>query len=220
MIEAENIIRQDSDWITIAFLIILVVLVVQKKLFGNRQLHTSIFFFKKNKLVSYFNKEKNTFFNLYQLLSFVIQLISLSLLFYFITPIFNVNTKTNDLDLCIKIAFGIGFYFLIRFLIGNIFSVIFNLEKLHKKIFFEKINYFNNLILWILPLLVLTSYSKYFENILLKITLIIFVVLIVIRYVLLIVNNKKLVFNNLFYFILYLCVLEIVPLVIILKLTI
>ena len=143
MIEAENIIRQNNDWITIAFLIILIVLVVQKKIFGNRQLHTSIFFFKKNKLVGYFNKEKNTFFNLYQVLSFVVQLITLSLLFYFITSVFNINTKTNDLDLFIKIAFEIGIYFLIRFLIGSIFSVIFNLEKLHKKISFEKINYFN-----------------------------------------------------------------------------
>ena len=220
MITAENIIRQDNDWITMAFLIILVVLAVQKRLFGNRLLHTSIFFFKKNKLVSYFNKEKRTFFNLYQVLSFVVELISLSLLFYFITFIFNVDVGTNGIDLFLKIAFGIGFYFLIRFLIGNIFSVIFNLEKLYKKISFEKMNYFNNLILWILPLLVLTAYSKYFENISFKITLIVFVILVLIRYVVLIINNKKLVFNNLFYFILYLCVLEIAPLVIILKLTI
>ena len=49
MITAENIIRQDNDWITIAFFIILVVLAVQKTLFGNRQMHTSTFFFKKNK---------------------------------------------------------------------------------------------------------------------------------------------------------------------------
>ena len=220
MITAENIIRQDNDWITMAFLIILVVLAVQKRLFGNRQLHTSIFFFKKNKLVGYFNKEKNTFFNPYQVLSFVVQLITLSLLFYFITPVFNVNSAANGIDLFLKIAFGVGFYFFIRFLIGNIFSVIFNLEKLHKKVSFEKINYFNNLIFWILPFLVLTSYSKYFETILLKITLIIFIILLIIRYVVLIINNKKLVFNNLFYFILYLCVLEIAPLVIILKLTI
>ena len=39
------------------------------------------------KLISY--NEKNTFFNLYQILSFVVQLITLSLLFYFITPVFN-----------------------------------------------------------------------------------------------------------------------------------
>jgi len=220
MIAAENIIRQDNDWITIAFFIILVVLAVQKNLFGNRQLYTSIFFFKKNKLVSYFNKEKNTFFNLYQVLSFIVQLISLSLLFYFITPIFNVKATNNDIDLFLKIAFGVGFYFLIRFIIGNVFSAILNLEKLHKKVSFEKINYLNNLTLWVLPLLVLTSYSNIFENILLKITLIVFVILVLIRYAVLIINNKKLVFNNLFYFILYLCVLEIAPLVIILKLTI
>jgi len=220
MIEAENIIRQDSDWITITFVTILVVLAFQKKIFGNRLLHTSIFFFKKNKLISYLSKEKNIFFNLYQVLSFIVQLLSLSLFIYFITPLLNIETTNNNLELYLKITFGVGFYYLIRFLIGSIFSAIFNLEKLHKKISYEKINYFNNLILWILPLLVLTCYYKYLGDLFLKITLIIFVILAIIRYVFLVINNKKLIFNNLFYFILYLCVLEIAPLVIIIKLTI
>jgi len=220
MIEAENIIRQDSDWITITFVTILVVLAFQKKIFGNRLLHTSIFFFKKNKLISYLSKEKNIFFNLYQVLSFIVQLLSLSLFIYFITPLLNIETTNNNLELYLKITFGVGFYYLIRFLIGSIFSAIFNLEKLHKKISYEKINYFNNLILWILPLLVLTCYYKYLGDLFLKTTLIIFVILAIIRYVFLVINNKKLIFNNLFYFILYLCVLEIAPLVIIIKLTI
>jgi hypothetical protein len=53
-----------------------------------------------------------------------------------------------------------------------------------------------------------------------KITFLVFVILLVLRYSLVLVNNKKLITNNLFYFMLYLCALEIAPLAIILKLTI
>jgi hypothetical protein len=220
MIEAENIISENNDWITIVFLIIFAVLAAQKFLFRNKQLHTSVFFLKKNKLASYLNKEKNIFFNLYQVLSFVVQLLSISLLLYFTTTFFDVKTTDNNIILYLKIVFGVGLYFLFRFVIGGVLSVIFNLETVHKKIFYEKTSFFNNLILWVLPFLVLTSYSKYLDSLFLKITLVVFIILSIIRYVILIINNKKLAFNHLFYFILYLCVLEIAPLVIIFKLTI
>ncbi|WP_371824262.1 DUF4271 domain-containing protein [Lutibacter sp. A64] len=220
MIEAENIISQNNDWITIIFLIIFIVLAVQKFLFANRLLFTSIFFLKNNKLTSYFNKEKNIFFNLFQILSFSVQLLSISLLLYFLTDVFNVKTSNIGYILYLKILIGVGLYFLARFLIGLFLAVIFNLETIHKKIYYDKVNLTNNLILWLLPFLVLISYSKYFSHIILKITLIIFIILAILRYGILIANNKKLTINNLFYFILYLCALEIAPLVIIIKSTI
>ncbi|UMB59443.1 DUF4271 domain-containing protein [Lutibacter sp. A80] len=220
MIEAENIISQNNDWITIIFLIIFILLAIQKSLFGSKLFYTSIFFFKKNKLASNFNKEKNIFFNLYQILFFIIQLLSISLFLYFLTDILNIETSDNEIILYLNILFGVGFYFLARFLIGIFLALIFNLEKLHKKIFYEKTNILNGLILWILPFLILSSYSTYFQPVFLKITLVIFMFLIIIRYLNLIINNKNETFNHLFYFILYLCVLEIAPLIIIIKLTI
>ena len=220
MIEAENIISQNNDWITIVFLIILIVLAIQKFLFANKQLHTNVFLLKKSKLASYFSKEKNIFFNLYQVLSFIVQLLSISLLLYFLTDIFDVKTADNDLKLYLKIILGVGLYFLIRFVVGSFLATIFNFETLHKKIFYEKTSFLNNLILWLLPFLVLTSYAKDFGVFFLKFTFVIFIILAIIRYVILIVNNNKLVFNHLFYFILYICVLEIAPLVIIIKSTI
>lgn len=220
MIEAEKIINQNNDWITVVFLIILIVLAIQKFYFRNMQLHTSVFFLKKNKLASYFNKEKNIFFNLYQVLSFIVQLASISLLLYFLTDILEVKTTDSNLNLFIKIVFIVSFYFLIRFVIGVFLASIFNLEILHKKVFYEKTNFFNNLVLWMLPFLVFISYSKQVGSLFIKITVTFFILLALIRYALLIINNKKLAFNNLFYFILYLCVLEIAPLVIIIKLTI
>ena len=220
MIEAENIIRQDNDWITITFFIMFIILAFQKILFENRLSHTSIFFLKKGRVVGYFNKDKNIFFNFYQVLSFVVQILSISLLLYFLRSFFIFKNTYNALYFYLIIVAGVSSYFIIRAIIGSFFAIIFNLETIHKKISYEKISYTNNLILWTLPLLVITNYAKNNFDLFLKITLVVFILLVLLRYLLIIENNKKLIFNNLFYFILYLCVLEIAPLVIIIKLTI
>ena len=81
-------------------------------------------------------------------------------------------------------------------------------------------NYLSNLMLWSLPLILLSFYLQFFKSATLKITILFFIIMLVFRYVLLLINNKKLILNNLFYFILYICTLEIAPLILILKLTI
>jgi len=220
MIDPEKITIINNDWITFIFLIILSILTIEKFLFENRLPNTSFFFFKKKKLISYFNKEKNIFLNLFQALFFIVQVLTISLLFYYLIQFLGLEIAFTGLKLYTIIAIGISLYFAFRLIIGLFLAYIFNIKAIHKKISFEKINYLNNLILWLLPMLVLTTYTKQFNNLIFKITFIYFIFLLMIRYALLLKNNKKLIFNNLFYFILYLCALEIVPLVIILKLTI
>ncbi|NQV78269.1 MAG: DUF4271 domain-containing protein, partial [Lutibacter sp.] len=67
---------------------------------------------------------------------------------------------------------------------------------------------------------VLSVYLSEYKGLLFEITFLVFLLVLILRYVLILLNNKKLIFNNLFYFILYLCALEIAPLIIVLKLTI
>ena len=85
---------------------------------------------------------------------------------------------------------------------------------------FEKINYLNTVILWILPFLIFSNYTENYKELFLNITAVLVLAFLVLRYLLLILNNKKLILSGFFYFILYLCALEIAPLIIFLKLTI
>ena len=98
-------------------------------------------------------------------------------------------------------------------------SEVLSFQKPYRKMVFDKLNYFNNVILWIIPMVLIYSYVNSYKIFFFNILFLISIALLVVRYGLLLANNKNLIFNNIFYFILYLCALEIAPFVIIFKLT-
>lgn len=220
MFTAEEIVRLNNNWIALVFIVILMVLVVVNFFFGKRLYRTNRMLLTKSYVQTYLNKDKGKFFAVFSLLLFVVQILSISLLFYFILTHFNIKNGVSSFDLYLFILGIIAIYFILRYLMGYFLANLFQLKELFLKLSFEKSNYLSNIILWILPLLLLSFYTKYFQVTIFKITLVFFVIMLIFRYVLLLVNNKKIILNNLFYFILYICTLEIAPLILILKLTI
>tara|TARA_R110001583_G_C5670235_1_gene410757 strand:- start:9122 stop:9784 length:663 start_codon:yes stop_codon:yes gene_type:complete len=220
MFEATKIIHQNNDWITLILIFIFIVLVIVNLVSKERLSHGNIFFLSKKYLSIYFGKGKPKLLNLFQIALFIVQLLTLSLLLYLANLYFQVHTQLLNFKSYILIVCGVGIYFLFRYLIGLFIAFLFNFRNQHGKIVYHKINYLNNLVLWILPLLIFSIYATQYQKTFLEITFVVFVLLLVLRYSLILLNNKKLIFNNLFYFILYLCALEIAPLIIVLKLTI
>ena len=220
MFEATEIVSQNNDWIILVFLIILLVLAIAKVFYNDRLLHVSTLFMSKKYFLIYFNKEKNNILNVFQILLFVVQLLVLSMFIYHTNIYLQLKTDFFGLNKYLLIVAGVGLYLGMRYITGLFLAYIFDLENGHKKLVFEKVNYFNSLILWLLPFLVLYVFTTDFKAFFFIITFSLFVLLILIRYALILSNNKKLVFNDIFYFILYLCALEIAPLIIIFKLTI
>ena len=219
MFEAKEILSQNNDWITLVFFTIFVILVIIKLFFNERLTHIGILFFSKKYLAIYYNKEKNIF-NYFQILFFLVQILTFSLIIFEILKYKNLHFTSFNGNIFLIILIAVSLYFTIRFFIGLFLAAIFNLSGIHKKILYEKSNYLNALVVSVLPFLLFLFYTESYQIIFLRIVLIIFVMLLVLRYILVLRNNKKLIFSNLFYFILYLCALEIAPLVIILKLTI
>ncbi|WP_372744919.1 DUF4271 domain-containing protein [Lutibacter sp.] len=220
MFEASKIISENNDWMTFVFLFILVLLTANKLLFNNRILHTGTLFLQKKFLLIYFGKDKSVVFNLFQIVLFSIKVLSISLIIYHINNYFKINSSLEGFVGYIIIASCLTLYFVIHYLLGVFLAAILNFQKAYKKVVYDKLSYFNNLILWILPFLVVYSYTSVLRVLFFNILLFLFIGLLVVRYLLLLTNNKNLIFNNIFYFILYLCALEIAPFVIILKLTI
>ena len=219
MFEAKEIFSQNNDWITLVFFTIFVILVIIKLYFNERLRYLSILFFSKKYLAIYYNKEKNIF-NYFQILFFLVQILTFSLIIFEIIKYNNPNFTSLNGHIFVIILAAVSLYFIIRFFIGLFLAAIFNLSGIHKKILYEKTSYFNSLSVSVLPFLLFLFYTDSYQILFLRIVLIIFVTLLLLRYMLVLRNNKKLIFSNLFYFILYLCALEIAPLVIILKLTI
>jgi hypothetical protein len=217
MIGATEILRENNDWITLVFLIIFILLAIAKFSFKDKLLHTSSLILYKKYLLIYFNRDKNIILNKFQALLFVIQLLAISMFFYIGSSYFIRESQSVTINDFYFIFGAVAAYFCLRYFVGWLLALALNINDLHTKIVYDKISYFANIILWILPLLLLSVYASSNGKIIFSITLIIFTFLLVVRYVLFLANNKKLIFNNLFYFILYLCALEIAPLMIILK---
>ncbi len=219
MIEAKEIIFQNKDWITFIFLSIFFTLTIVRVLFKDRLLYINTLFLSKKYLLL-FNIERGKTPVAFQGLFFFVQLLVLSLLFYFASRHFQFYKNFLGIRAFFIILGNIGLYFCAKYFIEIFLAYLFNLKKEHAKIRFEKTSYLNNLTLWILPLLIFSAYTNRFNELFFEITLLLFVLLLILRYVLVLLNNKRFIFNNLFYFILYLCTLEIAPLIIVLKLTI
>ena len=219
MFEATKIISQNNDWIAFVFLMILFLLTLNKLFFNDRILHTSTLFLQKRFLLIYYNKEKSVVFNLFQVIFFLIKILVISLIAYHINVFFKIYENINGLKGYSILLGGVVIYFLFHYLIGVFIAEILNFGKIYNKIVYEKISYFNNLILWVLPFLIIYTYTHSFNTFFFNILFFLSLLLLAIRYGLLLYNNKNLIFNNIFYFILYLCALEIAPFVIILKLT-
>jgi len=220
MFDSPYILSQNNDWITGLFLLILALLTGLKYFYQERVLHSGSHFFSKNYISIYFGKDKNKVFNVFQSTFFLIQVIVLSLLLFFASSQTDLSVTIFKLDLFLSIFFGICSYFLFRYLLGYFLSFVFNLKQDRKRLVYAKMSYFHNITLWLIPFLVLYNYIENYKVIVLNISLVIFLILLVLRYSLLLYHNKKLIFSDLFYFILYLCALEIAPLIIILKIVI
>lgn len=205
---------------TYVFLLIFTFLAVARILFDQRLYQNTTLFLSRKYLSIYFNREKRNTLTLFQTIMIIPQLLVISLLFYSIGSFSYPDKILPVFDAFLKILIAVCLYFGIRFLLGLLISTVLNLRKFHNKILYEKTSYFNTIILWILPFLLLSLYTPFNREMNIKLTGTLFVILVIMRYSLLIINNKKLIISNLFYFILYLCTLEIVPLLIISKTTI
>jgi hypothetical protein len=192
-------------------------LAAAKFFFRDKLAHTSSLILHKKYLLIYFNKDKNVILNKFQVLVFIIQLLALSIIFFVGNSYMTNEAPSGSIFDFYMILGAVAAYFCFRYIIGFLLAIALNIKNVHTKIVYDKISYFGNIILWILPLLLLSIYASDYRKLFISITLIMFVFLLVVRYVLFLSNNKKLIFNNLFYFILYICALEIAPLIIILK---
>lgn len=200
-----NRIIESLDWVTLimvgCILIIAILKVIYPKRFNDfiRLPVSNNYFLAKGK-----SEELRHPFSI---LLFVIQLISISL---FVNLFFLEKGKANVL-LFLQILFVVFVFIIVKTSIEKIIGTIFSIEKLIDHYIYEKLSYRNFLSL----LLIITNLIFYFSikpdlNTLLILTGILFLVnMLILSYSY--KNYRSLIFSNLFYFLLYICALEISP---------
>jgi len=201
------------DWITAIIFSSILFMVIAKNLFYNRFLNFIILPFNNKYIFMYNKKDKllnwfNIFFTIFQLLNF-------SLFIYLASTI--LSSSESDLY---PVVFSIILGFLFLFLFGKILlqmggGFVFNNNKIISEFIFKKLSYLNYSSIIMLAANIILTYVLKDSKIVVFIAIFLIVVVNVVGWITIIKNYQKLISGYFFYFILYLCALEIAPFVII-----
>ena len=167
-----------------------------------------------NYLKIYLREQK--FFDKFDALLFVNLILSLAI-FSFICVRYDSALLNPSIDDLFKLFVGIGIFVLIKVLLERLIGSLFEIDKLIDAYLFQKISYKNFLGLLLFPINVFLIFSFKPNLTIIYIIIIILFIINVSGLVTTIKTNQSLIKQNLFYFILYLCALEIAPYIIIYK---
>ena len=197
------------------FLIIGLIFVAITKLIAPKRFSDFIYVLGNSKYLKIYARDQK-FFDKFEALLFFNLLLSSSV-FAIITFQIITGLNINTIDYIIKITFAIAAFILIKVLIERLIGSLFEIDRITDLYLFQKITYKNFLGLILIPIDALLLYS--FKPSLIFIYLIIIFLLIInlIGLITTIKSHQTLIKGNFFYFILYLCALEIAPYIILYK---
>ena len=122
-----------------------------------------------------------------------------------------------SVTLMFKLVFGIGVFILIKVLVERLLGSLFDIDSLIDHYLFQKISYKNFIGLVLIPVNALLLFTFTPSAKIIYVILFLLFAIIIIGLITSIKSYQSLIKNNLFYFILYLCALEIAPYVILYK---
>ena len=201
-------ILESRDWATVLFVLSFAIIAVTKSVFENRFADFANLIYS-NKYIKVY-KDSSNLKSTFTVSLFLVQVISLAFFVQITLSYFGYASKTDWL-LYIQILTLLVFFILSKYLIEKIIATSFNIEEFMEQFNLQKVTYRTYIGLFILPFnIILFYYDSFSKNIPL---LIIAIILIInaLTYFISIKNYQNLIFSKLFYFILYLCALEIAP---------
>lgn len=204
-----------SNELLTILLVVGLIIIASAKLIAPRRFEDFLYVLGNSKYLKIYARGQK-FFDVFDALLFgnlILCLAVFSFIFYK-----NVNEISSiDTNLLFKLISGFGAFILIKVLIERLIGSIFEIDSLINDYLFQKISYKNYLGLLLLPINAILLFS--FLNTLNLVYIFIALLLIVniIGIITSFKTHQSLIKNNLFYFILYLCALEIAPYIILYK---
>jgi hypothetical protein len=198
----------NKDWATLLFVLAIAIVAINKTIFSVRfnEFIKLGYSEKYNKIY----KDTNNLLSWFTISMFVIQLISFSFFILLFLSYFNY-TKTDNYITYIQVITFLFVFILSKFLIEKIIGTAIDSESLVDKFNLIKVNYRAFLGFILLPINIVLYYNSWPIKEVFYIILTIFLLYNVFTYYFLMKTYQKTILSNLFYFILYLCTLEIVP---------
>ncbi|MFT5761677.1 MAG: hypothetical protein ACI8WA_000795 [Polaribacter sp.] len=202
-----------TNWLTLVFVFGLILLVVLRMLNHQKLFEYSRSFFLKG-FIEKKVEERGSFFSGFNIVLFVFSVLGYALFFSYLAEFFITEIELS-FQLYLKITALVFGYFTMFLVLDLVFCHLLEIRSELAYFIAAKLGYSYNIALFLFPFLILVAYS--FLNI--YALLAVFIILFTLSFVLAFINNKNLIINKFFYFILYICALEIAPLLIIYKIT-
>ncbi|MEH6512110.1 DUF4271 domain-containing protein [Maribacter arcticus] len=201
-----------NDWITITLMVSLLFPLTAKSIYYSRFFSFIILPFNSKYLTMYTKKEK--LFNWFNILLSVFQIINTTLFIFFIWRVYMPLSQVKNPFIFPLLLAGV-FLFLSAKTMAQLFNgFIFNSYSIFNELVFKKLTYLNYSSFALFIANILLAYVFINSKIVISIALILFLVINIIGWVTVLRNYQNFISSYFFYFILYLCALEIAPLVI------
>lgn len=199
---------ENKDWATLIFVLSLVFIVIAKSAFENRFYDFARLLVSDKYTKIY--RESSHLMSGFNVLLFIVNLISFSFFIQLTLSHFGYGEKL-DWILFVRIFTLLSVFILSKFLIEKIIATTFGVEEIIEQFNLQKVTFRTYIGLLLLPVSVFLFYSNYSSNSLIFIIIGILLVINILTYLISLKNYQNLIFGKLFYFILYLCALEIAP---------
>ncbi|MFT5231785.1 MAG: hypothetical protein ACI836_000583 [Saprospiraceae bacterium] len=204
-----------SDWITLVFLGCILLMTSAKFLFPKR--FDEFIYLPLNNKYFLLQGKSDTLTHVFNLLLFVVQLLSVSFFIYLLLTEVGYGTDEKLWLLYIQIC-AIYFVFIgVKIFIEKIIGNVFNMEGLINQYLYQKLTYRNYIAIFLLFCNILLMYTLGANQTILLFILSLAVAFNGIGLILSYKNFRNVLAPQILYFILYLCALEIAPYVILYK---
>jgi hypothetical protein len=210
MMQLSERILVNKDWATVLFVLAFSIIAINKSIFSVRfnEFLKLGYSDKYNKVY----KETNNLLNWFTISMFLIQLISFSFFILLFLDNFDyIKTKTDTYITFIQIITFLFVFILSKFLIEKIVGAAIDSENVVDQFNLIKTNYRAYLGFLLLPVNVVLYYNSWPVKDVFIVVLSIFLLYNIFTYYFLIKTYQNIIIGKLFYFILYLCTLEIAP---------
>lgn len=218
--DLESIVRQTNylNWVTITLVLNLSLLAIAKTT-NPIEFQHFIRLFKTSKYIV-LGQKQSKLTSLFNVLLTLFQLLSASIFLFICIDTFFEEHFTINRNLFFSIFIFYSIFFICKILTEKTIGVIFSIEQTINEYLFHKISYRNFFGILLFPFELFFIYTAKPSKITLLICLCILIILNVTSLFSAYKKNENLILGQLFYFILYLCTLEITPYFILYKLII
>ena len=192
-----------NDILTSLILFSILLILILKKI-DSEIFYDNLQFHKKKLLGKLYNNDFISF-----------RFINIIYLFVFLTNLSILLTIFSNGEFNLKIFqnnfYHIGLFIFLKYLLEKFIGWLFKFNRICNNYLNAKLFYFNTLGTLVLFLNILSVFSENFIQELVYVSLIIILLYLIISHFTIFFSFKNLIYKNWFYFILYLCTLEIIP---------